>query len=166
MELRNGELLDILGALRKLNNLHGWKFVLTLGENRTMMKERVEQVNSIKEESEEFKAFRKEVQATQIKFADKDESGQPILTDITLSNGRKGQKLSLTPENEEKLSKALKKLEKANQHLIDEQQKKEEEFYKALDAKCDIHFKKIKKSDVPAETTVEQSEIIEFMIEF
>lgn len=158
MTLKNYALKEKLDSFGQLKNLTGYKFVVALQKNKILMEAEIAVLSKIAEESEEMKEIRNQFHQKQLELADKDENKQPVLTEDK-------QNIVISKTNKVKLEKFANKLEKDNKELLIVQKTKELELAKALDEDCALEFYKIKESAVPNNVTVEQFDIISFMVD-
>lgn len=166
MKIKNEDLNGLLVSFNKLKDVTGHKFVIPFLRNKELIKEEVELLLKLKEESEDFIKFKDEIQVKQIEFADKNEDGSPKLDNIPQPDGSTAQRVIIeSKENRGKLDKAINKLVKDNKELLDLQNKKEIEYIKSLSGECLIKFHIIKAKDLPEDITIEQMETLSFMID-
>lgn len=165
MKNRNGDLENLLNAFDSVKHITGRKFIIPVLRNKQLMKDEIALLQEIKKEDEEFTKLKELIQTKQMEYADKDEDGNPKLEAITMPNGTPGQKILMSKANETKLSKELKELEVDNKKLIETHNAKEVEYFKSLGDECKIKFNIIKVDDLPEELTLEQIELLDFMID-
>ena len=166
MNIKNGDLRGLIESFDNLKSLTGFPFIKALYKNKKLIKDEMEILDEIKEESKDFKELGEKVNIIKIKYADKDSDGNPIAEDQEIGNGKIIKKLSLTKSNEKKLIDEIRKLEEDNKNIIEAQRKREIEYIETLQKECSIEFHKIEESDIPKEINMEQLETVDFMVEF
>lgn len=165
MKIRNGDLKGLLEGFDKIKHLTGHKFVIPFLRNKQLIKDEIDLLEKVKTYSEEFTKLRDSIQSKQISYADKNEDGSPKIESMTFPNGETGSKIVMSSISEKKLAKELLKIEKDNKELIDMQNKKEIDYMNSLIEDCKIKFHIIKLNDLPKDITVEQAELIDFMVD-
>jgi len=164
MKIKNGDLEGLLEGFTKLKELTGFKFVIALNRNKELIESELNIISQIRKESDEIVKLKEEFQAKQILYADKDEDGNPKLEVATMADGSHGQRIVMSADSQKKLSKELDKFNKDNKDVIKKQNDKDIEYIKALSEDTAIKFHIIDEDDVPTDISVEQFEVIDFMV--
>jgi len=144
---------------RKKNRLD---FLCLVSKNKIAVQLAVDVLNDISKESDDFVLFKREREATLMKFALKDESGRPMFTEspnreLSEAQGRpimnRVYKLSQKKEDEEKFNKEIEKLNNKFKEAIDKQDANTVEFNSYLRQpvkdKTEKTFDKISKTILP-----------------
>lgn len=161
--MKNRQLFSIIERWDELKELTGNEFLISLRKNKRMIDAHLEDVNFIKEESEEYKAFKKEYLELRKEYSDKDKEGNPKFMNVP-------QNPSLTTYLVSKRKVEFAKVEKDITEKYSKDIKANEEkfaaFEDALDLECGIIFTKIKPSSLPKAINNGQMDVIDFMIDF
>lgn len=159
--MKNKELYGFIQNAHKLSNLSGFDFVWELQRNKRKAKQTIEDLESLKEELPEYLSFKSEYLKLREEYADRDEKGKPILMSIPNQPGM--QTFQIT-EKADAFAVEEKKIEKKYEKTLKLQEQKFIDYNNALEAECKTDFLCVSKESLPKNITVEQLEIVEFMI--
>lgn len=159
--MKNKDLYVFMNNANKLSNLSGFNFVMELARNKRKAKAAIEVIEELKEELPEYLKFKTEYLKLREDFADRDEKGNPLMMNIPNQPGMQTYKIT---EKAKEFEVEEKKLEKKYKKVLEEQQQKFIDFNNALEADCTVDFLCVSEDAIPKNITVEQLELVEFMI--
>jgi len=137
-----------------LKNLSGVKFAYAVAKNKVLISKEIEALQESRKPNEKFKEYDKKRVELCISFADKDEKNKPIIVNNQYQITKK-----------EAFNIKINELQEENKKIIEEVEKKQEEYLKMLEEETDLKFFMIKQDDLPKEITVSQMDIVIDLIE-
>lgn len=126
-----------------------------------MIDAHIEDVESIREESDEYKAFKAEYLEKRKEYADLDKDGNPKLTSLPQNPSMS---TYLVKDREDEFKKVEEKMTKKYDKVIKANEEKLINFEKALDLPCGLTFITVKPEDLP-ELKNSQMDVIDFMLD-
>ena len=161
--MTNFELTQVLEQVKKFDDLIGAEFIMALDENLDLMTDKVKHLNKIKEQTAKYKLVIDKMTEKFKEYADKDERGN-----FTIPKNAAGEDI-LTIKDTKQLE-AFKteqtKLIEDNIEDINIQEEKNQEYNRILTEECGIVFKKVPKTLVPKNISLEAYKLLKtFMIE-
>lgn len=144
----------------ELDELSGYEFVKAMAKNFNAFKFEVEALDKARAASKEFQEYNEEFNKIIQEYAEKDESGKPIVN--SLPNGRETYNITDT----KKVEKLVKDLEKKYKKAIEENNENILKFNAELETDVTIEFTTINEDDLPHDITGKQMKIIDSMIEW
>ena len=159
--MTNGEALEVLFKSQEIfREVKGYKFNKAIVEAEEELEKIKKAVERIHEPTSRFKEYQKKYQETALKYCKKDADGKPMVDTIPVGNGQYIHDFKFDQKRESARKKAMEELEKPYQNDIKKQEKKEEDYRKAL--KEDSGYRKIaiNEKDVPEDVTTEQTRLI------
>ncbi|MDE5420605.1 heat shock 70 family protein [Ancylomarina sp. DW003] len=152
--MKNKNLYELKEVIRRVNSKGNNKFKLALLLNEKMIEERIETIDKLREQSEEFKAFEEKRRELITAHAELDENGQVIVYSQPEGNGEKsndGYGYPNIVKEKKKYEKQLVTLQEENKEVIEAEVKKQSDFTETLnqDIEPAIEFSSIPFDSVP-----------------
>ena len=153
-EMKNKNLYELKEAISRVNNKGNNKFKLALLLNEKMIDERIESIDKLREQSDEYKAFEQKRNELISAHAELDENGQVIVYTTADGQGEKSKNGYGYPyiiKGKETYEKEMISLQDENKDIIEAEVKKESDFVETLDQDLDptIEFSLIPFDSVP-----------------
>jgi len=153
-EMKNKNLYELKEAISRVNNKGNNKFKLALLLNEKMIDERIESIDKLREQSDEYKAFEQKRNELISAHAELDENGQVIVYANADGQGEKSKNGYGYPyiiKGKETYEKEMISLQDENKDIIEAEVKKESDFVETLDQDLDptIEFSLIPFDSVP-----------------
>lgn len=147
------------------NRLSGQKtnvqFHYTVAKNKRLLVPELECLQEARVPSEEFTSYQKERIDLCKEYCKKDEDGTPIVLDPDTPTSR----FDFEEDQKEILDNAMKPIAEKYKNVIEEQDKKEKDFFDLLKEEVDIPFNLFKLKYMPEEIIGEDVEILFDLIE-
>ena len=152
-----GEMFIAYDGLTRIGNLKGLTLNLAIVKNKKRMLELIKDVEETYQPTEEYRKFEEERVELCEKYAKKDKEGNSEVDKET-------NQYIFTDEDKAKFDRALKKLTKTHEEVIDFRKNQLKEL-EELDSKgADFALVTIKEKDLPRDITTEQLDSLYFMI--
>lgn len=148
------KIVDLAVALNKLTGLTGVSFSYAVAKNLNILKPEIESLQEAVKFSPEFKEFDEKRIALAIKYAKKNEVGQPAT-----ENG------AYILEDQEAFNKEFTPLKEEYKEALDKREEQLKEYEELLKKETKLELHKISLADVPKEISVEQMVSIYDIIE-
>lgn len=161
--MKNLDLFVLRQKWHKLDSLTGVTFLMKLMRNKKLIDAEIEVLDSMVSESEEFKAFKKKYLKEREKFADRDETGKPVMEPLIDDPGQQTYKVTEKIDEWQEVEKELLEENKSQIELMDQKKK---DYSEALMKKPVINLHMISSIELPENITKEQMDLIDFMIDF
>ena len=162
--MKNSEVLQLNSKLnfysKELRNLKGAKFSYGLIKNTNILQKECKDIMDIVAASDEYKAYDAKRIELCNKHAKKDDKGE-ILKKNLRDDGTYDYDIDI---NDPKWIADIDQLKQSNKAVIEEQDRKIEEYNKFLDKESIVEFFKMDLDDVPDEISVELMATIETFI--
>lgn len=127
-------------------------FQYTIAKNKRLLVPEIESVREAQEDptpNERLSEYQeKRINLCKV-YCNKDENGEPIILDI----GKPTSRFDFNPEEKEKLNAEMEPINEEYKDAIEEQEKKEKDFYELTQEEVDIPFNLFKLKDMPKEIT-------------
>ena len=154
IKMKNKNLYELKEVISRVNNKGNNKFKLALLLNEKMIDERIETIDKLREQSEEYKAFEQKRHELITAHAELDENGQVIVYSQPEGKGvitNDGYGYPNIVKEKKKYEKQLSSLQEDNKDVIDAEIKKQSDFAETLDQELDpaIEFSSIPFDCVP-----------------
>jgi len=152
--MKNKNLYELKEAISRVNNKGNNKFKLALLLNEKMIDERIESIDKLREQSDEYKAFEQKRNELISAHAELDENGQVIVYANADGQGEKSKNAYGYPnivKEKEAYEKQMISLQDENKDIIEVEVKKESDFVETLnqDLEPAIEFSLIPFDSVP-----------------
>ena len=155
VNVTRSQLLQLLTGLDLVKGLSGIKLGYACGRNKKAIQEEFEIFNKTLDPSEEFNKYDEERKKLCLEHCSYDDNNMPIIEN----------NVYVGLDDNKKFQKAFEALKKKNQKLLDEQQKKVDEYNKVLaEEKIDFNLWVVSLDELPQGITVEQMDAIFLMI--
>ena len=152
--MKNKNLYELKEAIGRVNNKGNNKFKLALLLNEKMIDERIETINKLREQSEEYKAFEQKRHELIASHAELDENGQVVVYSQPNGMGEKARDGYGYPnivKEKEEYEKQLSALQEENNEVIEAEMKKQNDFVETLEQELEpaIEFSSVPFDAVP-----------------
>ncbi len=152
--MKNKDLYTIKEVISQVKDKGSNKFKLALIINEIELDKRIEALNKLREQSEDFKKLEEQRIKIMQKYAEKDESGNVLVFSEPGGKGEKktdGYGFPLIKKDKKAYDEELKKLHEDNKELLDKETEKQKAFLETLDQVVDpeIKLSKIDFADLP-----------------
>jgi hypothetical protein len=167
--MKNKKLYELKEAIGRVNNKGNNKFKLALLLNEKMIDERIETINKLREQSEEYKAFEQKRHELITAHAELDENGQVVVYSQPNGMGEKSNNGYGYPnivKEKEEYEKQLTALQEENKEVIEAEIKKQNDFVETLEQEVEpaIEFSSVPFDAVP-EIGYEEMKVLMCFIE-
>ena len=142
--MKNKKLYELKEVISRVNRKGNNKFKLALLLNEKMIDERIESLEKLREQSEEFKAFEQKRRELITEYAELDASGQVIVYSQPEGKGEKsadGYGYPNIIKDKEEYEKKFAALQEENKEVIDTEVKKQNDFMETLNQSVDPEMK-------------------------
>ena len=143
-KMKNRNLYELKEAISRVNSRGNNKFKLALLINEKMIDERIESLEKLREQSEEFKNFEQKRQEIIVAHAETDDSGQVIVYSQPGGNGEKTSNAYGYPniiKDKEECEQKLADLQEEYKETIDAEVKKQTDFAETLNQPVEPEMK-------------------------
>lgn len=152
--MKNKNLYELKEAISRVNNKGNNKFKLALLLNEKMIDERIESIEKLREQSEEYKAFEQNRHELISAHAELDDNGQVVVYSQPDGKGERsndGYGYPNIVKEKKKYEKQMNKLQEENKEVVDAEVKKQSEFVETLgqDVEPAIEFSTVSFDSVP-----------------
>ena len=152
--MKNKNLYELKEVISRINNKGNNKFKLALLLNEKMIEERVETLDKLREQSDEFKAFEQKRQELITAHAELDENGQVVVYSQPEGRGEKstnGYGYPNIVKEVKQYEKEFAALQEENKEVIDGEVKKQSDFVETVNQPVEpaIEFSSIPFDSVP-----------------
>ncbi len=152
--MKNKNLYELKEVINRVNKKGNNKFKLALLLNEKMIDERIESIDKLREQSEEYKAFEQKRHELIASHAELDENGQVIVYSQPDGKGsvtNDGYGYPNIVKEKKKYEKQLTELQEENKEVVEAEIKKQSDFVETLDQEIDpaIEFSSIPFDAVP-----------------
>lgn len=162
--MKNSDVLQLNNKLnfysKELRNLKGAKFSYGIIKNTNILQKECKDIVAVVTTTDEYKAYDTKRLELCEKFARRDDKGE-IVKINQKENGTYDYDINI---NDPLWIEAIETLKTENKSVIEEQDKKIDEYNAFLDAESAVEFHKIDINDVPDDINVELMSIIEVFI--
>lgn len=155
--MKNHEMFSFVRGFEKFANLEGFQFVLLLNKNKRLFEGEIKDMQDTRENNPPFEEYKKKAQELLVKYADKDENGEPI---IVPAQGVPGQGNYQINEHKDVFTVTHKALIKEYKDAIDKQTTLDEDFNEGLNKHIFIKPYMIKETLIPKDINNEQLNIL------
>lgn len=152
MKLSRNAVNELYKGLDTLGSLQGVKFAYFIAKNKALLESEIKDMKEAIKTSDEYNVYEKARIALAEEHAVK-EDGKPVVKDN-----------SYVMEDKDAFNKAWEALKDKHKDAIDARKKQVEDFNKFLEEEIELNLHNIQLTDVPANITVEQMEIIEPLV--
>ncbi|MCT4648629.1 MAG: hypothetical protein N4A74_26815 [Carboxylicivirga sp.] len=152
--MKNKNLYELKEAIGRVNNKGNNKFKLALLLNEKRIDERIETINKLREQSEEYKAFEQKRHELIASHAELDENGQVMVYSQPEGKGgisNDGYGYPNITKDKKKYEKQLTALQEENKEVIEAEMKKQNDFVETLEQELEpaIEFSSVPFDAVP-----------------
>lgn len=152
--MKNKNLYELKEVINRVNKKGNNKFKLALLLNEKMIDERIESIDKLREQSEEYKAFEQKRHELIASHAELDENEQVIVYSQPDGKGsvtNDGYGYPNIVKEKKKYEKQLTELQEENKEVVEAEIKKQSDFVETLDQEIDpaIEFSSIPFDAVP-----------------
>lgn len=159
--MKNHELYAIVQNADKLKSLSGYPFVFELNRNIKIVKDALNELELIREETSEYKEFKEKYLKLRESYADVDKDGKPVTVPIPNTNGMMTYQVT---KKEKEFAVEEKKLETKYRKVLDIQESKWKDFNAAMEDDVKVSFYTVSEENIPKNVTLEQLQLLDFMI--
>ena len=154
--MKKVELFTLLRGLNEVANYSGAKFAYAVAKNLQVVTEECKVLEKLQEPTEAFKAFEAERMEIIVKVAEKDETGNPKVTD---------NQYTILAENREQFALDMQELQTKHKEALEARDKQITEFNALLEEPVDITLFNVKFDCLPADITAAQITAIMAIVE-
>lgn len=148
MKISREKLFDLNALFNKLSSEKtNVRFHYTIAKNKRLVTPELECLQEARNPSESFTKFQEKRIELCKQFCKKDEDGM----DVVLDPGTPQSRFDFDDEQKELLEKAMKSITEEYKEAIEEQNKKEEDFYKILKEEVDLPLHLFQLKNMPEE---------------
>ncbi|WP_421921234.1 hypothetical protein [Marinifilum sp.] len=152
--MKNKNLYELKEAISRVNNKGNNKFKLALLLNEKMIDERIESIEKLREQSEEYKAFEQNRHELISAHAELDDNGQVVVYSQPEGQGgisNDGYGYPNIVKEKKEYEKQLNSLQEENKEVIDAEVKKQSEFVETInqDVEPAIEFSTVSFDCIP-----------------
>lgn len=147
-KLINDDLYFVQDQFRHLDNVVGHKLAYASAKTLVKINKEIEVLEALLKPTEVINLFKKEVEALQLKHAEKKKNGDLRLRH-KIENGKQVQSYFIPDENRQDYQKEYEELEVKHKKAIEDMKVQKENFEKTLKEPIKVEFFKIKKKDLP-----------------
>lgn len=161
VKMTKGQVLRLHTGLSK-SRLTGHRFTYVVTKNKEVLAPEVKAIREALKPIEKYKEYEDRIQELNVKFANKDQKGNPVRFD--LGQGRFVYDIPGLNLSESEYSKAVEKAKEEFKDIIDKQEKKNEADQKFLQEESTVDIMKISLKIVPEDAPQEVMDGLYFMI--
>jgi len=154
MKLKRIKIIELQHGIQQCGNLRGSKFAYIIAKNLIRIKEEVEALDKVREESKAYREYTNKRVELCIKYAEKDENG------VALIRNNRYVGVDGNPEFE----KELEVLKGEYKTALDEYDRNVETYNSMLDEEIEIPIQQIERELIPENITVQAMTMIMPMI--
>jgi len=164
MKVKNFELTYVINNFNRIKFIKDRKFIIPANRAINQMKETIRIIETLMDESDDYKEYKEEVQKLRDKYVSKDESNV-IITKEFGEGENKEKRPIYTDENIKKLNDDIEKLNNKYVKVLDEFKKGYKEYIKALNSDSDYVQPIMEEVNIPKDIDLEQLQLISIIFD-
>lgn len=155
MKVKRVELMQLGNSFNAVSDLKGVKFAYAILKNKKIIANELEVLQTLAKPNPKFREYETKRVALCEEYCDKDEKGKPKV--------EKNNYVGL--EENEKFKEELNKLQEEYKSVLDNQNKKREEYITLMQEEIEIDLYKVILDNLPEDITPKQLESIKLIVE-